>query len=272
MTQKKEQRPSELRARLNAKCKEQGVSLERDSSDNFLVSYSTLNRHLNLEKALKPTLINKLSQFLEVSDEEVIAWHGKAKTEFQEDDETQQNTKKNKKAAFFGIFSSIVAIVLIIMMWTQSNASKPYQPITQTSTYNGKSIDIDLSTSAGLKDFSHQLYKYEFNNAVIKITGENIIFNADIQLALLSQPEIKFMGTYSASGKYLNGHAAMSYKATMKPNNAVWLGVLMLDLSDTGPSNGYWLTILNSVDKNGFGDFAFGNMKMDKALNSADKK
>jgi hypothetical protein len=270
VTQKKEQRPSELRARLNAKCKEQGVSLERDSKAHFLISYSTLNRHLNLEKDLKPTLINKLSLFLAVSDEEVIGWHGIK--QIQPDHTTQQNKKKNKTTTFFSIFASTVVIILVIMVWTQSNASKHYQPITHTSKYSGKGIDIDLTTSAGLEDFHPQLFKYSFSNSVIKITGDDIEFSADVEFTLIDQPEIKYMGAIKASGKYLNGHAAMSYQVTVKPNNEVWLGVLMLNLPDTGPSKGYWLTILNDPGYTSFGDFAFGNIKMDKALNGADKK
>jgi len=270
VTQIKEQRPSELRVRLNAKCKEQGVSLERDSKAHFLISYSTLNRHLNLEKDLKPTLINKLSLFLEVSDEEVIGWHGIKKTH--PDHTTQQNKKKNKTTTFFSIFASTVVIILVIMVWTQSNASKPYQPMMQTSTYFGKGIDIDLSRSEDSKDFHPPRFNYKFDNAIASISGEKIILNADVQFTLLSQPNIKYIGAFEASGKYINGHAAMSYQVTVKPNNEVWLGVLMLDLPDTGTSKGYWLTIFNNPGFTSFGDFGFGNIEMERTLISSDKK
>lgn len=257
-----------LHVRLKAKCKEQNINIDVAAKDVLQTTYSTLRRRLISDEKLKTPFVILLAEFLDVSKDEVIEWHNNRDDSNQTPD-IPQNIGKIK--AFF-IISILILFVVLTFFISTSGASLKQESNTYTSKFNGDGIDIGLSDIEGLEDFHSQLFKYEFEDLESTISGENITVKAKILYTLISQPDISYIGNFSASGHYLNGNAALTYKVTIEANQEAWIGVMMVKMPTIGDSKGYWLTIHTDPDDKSFGDFAFGNAKLTRAIQSSSEK
>lgn len=257
-----------LHFRLKAKCKEKNISIKDAAKDLLHTTYPTLNRALKSDKKLKAPLVTLLAEFLDVSRDEIIEWHNR------DDDSNQASapTQKMGKSKIIIIASLLLLAVVLTFFISISGASIKQESNTYISKFNGKGIDIGLSDIEGLEDFHSQLFKYEFEDLVSTITGETITVQAKILYTLISQPDISYIGNFSASGHYLNGNAALTYKVTIEANQEAWVGVMMVRMPTIGDSKGYWLTIHNDPDDKSFGDFAFGNANLTRTIQSPSEK
>ena len=260
----KEKTLSLLQLRLKAKCKEQSINLKVMACDILHTTYSTLYRDLNSNKKLKAPLVSRLAEYLGVSKEEIIEWHAYSEEEYFQ---PPQTSKKYSKNIFtICVFVLLTIALIYIMFFTRTSAPTPSTPITYTSKYSGNANDINLSNSIRLEDFHSAIYNYEFKNSIAKISGENITLNANIHITSITDPSIKYMGKFVATGIYLNGNAAVTYKTTVGSNQEAWIGTMMLKIPTIGPSEGYWLSIHNDPDDKSFGDFAFGDINMTRVV------
>ena len=267
------QRPSELRTRLNAKCKERKISIEKDAYSYFMISYSTLNRRLSSEDQIEPAVVKKMAEFLEASEDEILLWHGYTKkTVFSTEPEIYKKPNNFKIITSLNILVFTCLILVYNIITTNNSFKQSNIPTTYTTIYSGSSDDIDLSHSVSLPDFHSAIFKYEFENGVVKISGEKINFSANIDIVNRIDPDIKYKGKFVASGLYSDGNAAVTYKTTVDINKESWIGTMMLKIPDAGNSHGYWLSIYNDPDDKSFGDFVFGELDMARVLTNQTQK
>ena len=260
------QRPSELRTRLNAKCKERKISIEKDAYSYFMVSYSTLNRRLSSEDIIEPAIVKKLAEFIEASEDDILRWHGYTKEAVTSTDQTIiQKPYNYRKAILINVIIFTLLILTYVVIMNSRLFSQTNTPTIYTAEYSGNGTDVGLAKTRAFKDFHSRIYNYKFENVTTKITDENITLLCDLTITSIIDPNIKYIGKFSSEGKYLNGNAALAYEIIDK-NKEKWIGVMMLKIPTMGHAKGYWLTIHNDADNESTGSFSLGNANLKRVV------
>lgn len=266
---------TELWMRVLAKCNEKNINITAESKTYFFVSYSSLLRNVKSTQKIKPIYVKKLAEFLEVSEIQILDWHeNKDVTSLAEDSEnafeSSTNVIEQTKSPFGAgkrtkviIFSATCLLTLLCFSYYLLNYNTTLSS-EKTRMYFGEGTDISLSMSKVGDDFQLPLYNYDFKNVEIKVEEDKLHITADIDTSRIEDPTITYIGKFEASGLYLDGNAAVTYKILINANNEAWIGVMMLKIETLESPKGYWLTILNDPDDETFGKFLFGDAYLHK--------
>jgi hypothetical protein len=233
----------------------------------FAMSYPTLYRKLHPNSDLQSDFIQKLSVFLDKSEDEILELHQSFENEVEE-----PLVEKNKTNTKLPLYTALLFIISAIFYFFRTSIAPAEliendNRIKHQAEYSGSGVDIDLSSPIKLDNFHSSLYKYTFIDLKTVLSGEDITLTCDILITELANPENKFLGQLYASGVNINGKAALSYKITNGSNHETWVGVFMLQLSLSKGAAGYWLTIHNDYDPKSSGKFAMGDIHLKRNIN-----
>lgn len=241
------------------KVKDSGLSMEEAAQEVFGKAYPTVYGYFKIEYKLKTIQIEQLSNFLQVSHSEVISLH---------------NNKKSKRNIYLSFAVLVIFTIFIFFMLYPTKPLvlpiKTSQPKEYISKFSGNGQDINLENTIVFADFHTNLYTYKFKNGSTKITGDNIIILCDVETINNANPKQKYIGRLEASGRYLNGNAAMSYEITVGDGFEKWIGVMMIKMPTIGDYKGYWLTIHTDTDVEGTGIFALGDANLTRTTSTND--
>ncbi|REL27725.1 hypothetical protein DXX93_14940 [Thalassotalea euphylliae] len=286
MNEKQEQ--SILKSKIADMCRKKGVKMTF-VYDLLCVSSSSYYRVLS--KPLSDLHVDRLANFLDVPIETVHSWHPITtqsdifdvdielaenepqqveKVEAQENSSCSMQTdnispksaapnskKRNIKYAW-----SLVILTLMTLTFALYLKNSETYFLRHTGNFAGFGTDYDISNVEGLSDFHTQLYSYKFENVEVAISGNDIEMITNIYTNSLDGENADYIGIFKATGKYLNGFAAMHYKITADFNGEEWIGVMMLKIGTTGHAKGYWLTAHHDGDATSPGPFAFGDTNL----------
>lgn len=287
MNEKQEQ--SILKTKIAERCRKKGVKMTF-VYDLLCVSSSSYYRVLS--KPLSDLHVERLAGFLEVPSETIHNWHGVAVEPEQPFANTtlaknidqppepislderlphlarQKGEDLSKPSVIWQKQNKIhynwllLALVLILLTTTVYLKSSAANSVHHQGKFYGFGSDYDLSSVNGLNDFHIELYTYKFENVEATINGDQIDMISHIFTNSIDGENADYIGIFEATGKYLNGFAAMHYKITAEQNGEHWIGVMMLKIGTTGHANGYWLTAHNDSSETSIGPFAFGDTNL----------
>lgn len=253
---------SALEKTFNEHCKYINQS-KKDVAKEFGMSYVTLYRKLHSNTPLEDNFVKKLSEFLNINREEILTLHITYKDENEFPPiETQDKPTETKKASYSSVRLTVIFLFIIgasityfVYLFSKESQNQP----TYKALYEGTAKDIDLSTATFIPNFHSKLYDYKFTNIESKIKGEDISLTGEVMVTSLVKENTSYNAKLAASGIYLGGKAALSYKMIFEATGEAWNGVMMFDLNLQSGSTGYWLTIHNMEDPKSEGQFALGD-------------
>ncbi|REL28393.1 hypothetical protein DXX93_18705 [Thalassotalea euphylliae] len=286
-----------LKNKIADMCRKKGVKMPF-VYDLLCISSSSYYRVLS--KPLSDLHVERLADFLDVSIETIHSWHpittqldtsnvdievaeNKPKQfeqiELQEDisspeqtDDTSlrlhsSNSQKSKNQ-YVWLLAILVLITVFSIVYIKN--SETYF-LHHKGKFSGFGTDYDISSVEGLSDFHTQLYAYKFENVEVTINGDNIEMLTNIYTNSIDGENADYIGIFKATGKYLNGFAAMHYKIVADSNGEEWIGVMMLKIGTTGHGKGYWLTAHNDNGVTSVGPFAFGDANLRRVQEKINK-
>ncbi|MEP0071101.1 MAG: hypothetical protein ABJE79_00230 [Marinomonas sp.] len=256
---------SALEKTFNEHCKYTNQS-KKDVAREFGMSYVTLYRKLHPDTQLEDSFVKKLSEFLNINKEGILTLHNTNEVKNAPlSTETQDGLIKPQKRLSYSsislamIFLFIIGISITYFINSSSKDSPVKDLPTYQALYEGTAKDIDLSTTTFIPGFHSKLYDYKFTNLESNIQGENISLTGEVMVRSLVEENTSYDAKLAASGIYLGGKAALSYKMTFEATGEAWNGVMMFDLELQSGSTGYWLTMHNMADPKSNGKFALGD-------------
>ena len=256
-----ERRLSLLEIKINAKCKELGNTKSEVAQKIFFVSNTTFYRRLDPSKPLKPTVVTQLSAFLQEPEDIIVQLHNNI-----HDEQVLPLKEQHRSVNLHTRYGFCLVALLLVIFYFITDDIKEYlftpKQDPYIAKYTGGGQDSDLSIV--LDDFHSALYRYDFENLTVEITGDQIVVKCDVITSALRDPTLVYVGKFVSSGLYVEGRAALTYMIEVEANKEVWIGVMMLDLPLSGQARGYWLTIHNDFDLSSEGKFAVGTAKLDR--------
>ena len=157
------------------------------------------------------------------------------------------------------LLSVFVSVSSAIIGGMASHYGIPFiHRLKEKKTYY-KGFAVDIGNKRGT-DFHPPLFKYEFQNALITVSGSTLRLRGGVLTTTITEPKEEIDGEITGSGQILDGKAYINYFGKHPSTNEDWHGVAILNIPNSGPLSGYWMSF--HTNKTG-GSYALGEIYLE---------